>query len=301
MKKTVLIRIFGVVFMLLSLVFISRVARRDFHKNSNIELQNIGDFKKLEFNAGFNSEVALALQLSKSSVIIQHLEDPDDEILRDLAWKEFATFKKSFLGDTIFWLSAENKDFYSDMAFSYNVNPNNPDDYWYNLTIHDTEVYNFNINYNAVMDKTMLWVNVPVRNDRDVVVGMVGTGIPISDFTDTMFSTLDEDIVMYFYNDKLEITGTRDSENVADKILITSSMPEIKGQNLIVEETTFINNVHGAYMLLPFNEVGWTAVIHIPYNFVGFLQNAYKPFIIFLLINLAIWLYAIIMHASLSN
>ena len=294
MKKSTKIKIAFVVFTLISIAFISRFARYEFHKDSMELLEGVGEIKRLEFDAGFKSEVALALQLSKSPIVIQHFENPEDEAIKAMAWEEFETYMNSFLGKSIFWLSVLEKDFYSDMAFSYHVNPNNPDDYWYNLTIYETDVYNFNINYNSTLNKTMLWVNVPVRNNGGAVVGMVGTGIPIGDFTDTMFSTLDEDITMYFYNQQLEITGTRGNENLADKLLITSSLPELEGKELIYDELSFLNTVRGSYIFLPFKEIGWTAVLYVPYTFTQFLRHAIKPFVIFMLVNFFIWLYAVI-------
>ena len=294
MKKSTKIKIAFVVFTLISIAFISRFARYEFHKDSMELLEGVGEIKQLEFDAGFKSEVALALQLSKSPVVIQHFENPADEVVKAMAWEEFETYMNSFLGKSIFWLSVLEKDFYSDMAFSYHVNPNNPDDYWYNLTIYETDVYNFNINYNPTLNKTMLWVNVPVRNNGGAVVGMVGTGIPIGDFTDTMFSTLDEDITMYFYNQQLEITGTRGNENLADKLLITSSLPELEGKELIYDELSFLNTVRGSYIFLPFKEIGWTAVLYVPYTFTQFLRHAIKPFVVFMLVNFFIWLYAVI-------
>ena len=294
MKKATKIKIAFVVFMVASFTFIAMHASSEFHKAANEQLKNIGDLKKLEFEAGFDSEVAMALLLAKSPVVIKHFEDPTNQELKDLAWEEFATFKDSFLGKNIFWLSVAEKDFYSDMQFSYHVDPNNPDDYWYNLTIFETETYNFNVNYNAILDKTMLWLNVPVRNERKAVVGMVGTGIPFSDFINIMYSTLDKNVELYFFNNLLELTGSNGDVNLADKISITSVLPELEGSNLFVKEATFVNTLHGAYILLPFPEVGWVAVLHTPFTWGEFVRYSLKGIIAFFLVNLAIWLYACI-------
>lgn len=294
MKKSIRIKIAFVVFMVVSFIFIAMHASSEFHKVANEELKSIGELKKLEFKAGFDSEVAMALQLAKSPVVIKHFEDPSNEELKALAWEEFFTFKESFLGKNIFWVSVIEKDFYSDMEFSYHVDPNNPDDYWYNLTIFETDTYNFNVNYNAVLDKTMLWLNVPVRNERKTVVGMVGTGIPFSDFIDVMYSTLDKKTELYFFNSLLELTGSNGEENLADKIPITEVLPELVGNELFVNETSFVNTLYGAYMFLPFQEVGWVAVLRIPFTWGEFARGSLKGIIVFFLVNLLIWLYACI-------
>lgn len=292
MKKGTKIKIAFVLFMSVSLLLIGRCASSEFHKTSNEKFKNVGNLKSLEFKAGFDSEVAKALQLAKSPVIIKHFDDPSDETLKELAWEEFATFKDSFLGKTVFWLSVADKDFYSDMKFSYHVDPNNPDDYWYNLTIYETDVYNFNINYNAALGRAMLWVNVPVRNEQKKVVGMVGTGIPFTNFIDIMYTTLDKNIQMYFFNSSLELTGSNTGENLADKIPITTILPELEDYDLVVTEPTFVNTLHGAYMFMPFKEVNWTAVFYIPYTWIEFVRGSLKGILIFLLVNLFIWLYA---------
>lgn len=294
MKKSIRIKIAFVVFMVVSFTFIAMHASSEFHKVANEELKSIGELKKLEFKAGFDSEVAMALQLAKSPVVIKHFEDPSNEELKALAWEEFFTFKESFLGKNIFWVSVIEKDFYSDMEFSYHVDPNNPDDYWYNLTIFETDTYNFNVNYNAILDKTMLWLNVPVRNERKTVVGMVGTGIPFSDFIDVMYSTLDKKTELYFFNSLLELTGSNGEENLADKIPITEVLPELVGNELFVNETSFVNTLYGAYMFLPFQEVGWVAVLRIPFTWGEFARGSLKGIIVFFLVNLLIWLYACI-------
>ena len=75
MKKATKIKIAFVVFMVASFTFIAMHASSEFHKAANEQLKNIGDLKKLEFKAGFDSEVAMALQLAKSPVVIKHFEE----------------------------------------------------------------------------------------------------------------------------------------------------------------------------------------------------------------------------------
>ena len=111
MKKSTAIKIAAIVFVLVSVAFVSRCARHEFYQKSCENLQRIGEIKKLEFKAGFNSEVSLARQLSKSPVVVQYMEDPTNEVIKNLAWEEFAMFKESFLGNTVFWLSVQEKDF----------------------------------------------------------------------------------------------------------------------------------------------------------------------------------------------
>ncbi|MBQ4331638.1 MAG: hypothetical protein IJC31_07370 [Spirochaetaceae bacterium] len=294
MKKSTKIKIAFVVFTLISIAFISRFARYDFYRDSREQLDSIGVVKRLEWEAGFRSEIALALQLSKSPAVIQHFENPSDEVLRAAAWKEFSIYRESFQGKVVHWLSVAEKDYYVDMEFAQHVDPNNPADFWYNKTIYETDDYNLVVNYYDVIDKTMLWVNIPVRNDAGAVVGLAGSAIPVTDYVDTMFSTLDEDITMYFYDNAGIITGARDEMSLESKMAITDVLPNLAEVDLAVAEDTYLDTVYGTYAFLPFKDVGWTAVLHVPYTFTQFLRHAARPFVVFMLVNFFIWLYAVI-------
>ena len=86
------------------------------------------------------------------------------------------------MSKSLYWTSDSDLEFWSDMKYSYTVNPSAPSDYWYNMNLYETEENNFNINYNDVLKSTSLWVNAVVR-DNGKPVGTVGTGIPIQQFT----------------------------------------------------------------------------------------------------------------------
>ena len=41
------------------------------------------------------------------------------------------------------------------MQYSYTLDPTDPNEYWYNMTMYETDVYNFNINYNPQLKQTL--------------------------------------------------------------------------------------------------------------------------------------------------
>lgn len=189
------------------------------------ELERIANQKNLEFQANLNSQIILALQMAKSPVVVDYFLDPKDDDLFEQAKKEIAAYQESFLGRTSFWINAKDLKFYSDLKYSYTLDPSNPDDYWWNMTMKETEVYNFNINYNKELGKTMLWLNVVVRDTKDNAIGIVGTGIPITEFVNDMYKNLPAGINMYLYNNSLEVTGAKDQKILAEKHSITEFLP----------------------------------------------------------------------------
>lgn len=167
-------------------------------------------------------EIALTKKLATSPSVIEFFEDTEDERLRKHSWEEFESFMNAFSSHIIFWANDTDKEFYNGMEYSYTINPDNPADYWYKMTLYETDVYNFNINYNADLDMTCLWLNAVVRDAKMKPIGLCGTGIELDSFIDKCYESLDETIGMYFFNETKEITGALDKQIVVDKVHIDS-------------------------------------------------------------------------------
>lgn len=168
-------------------------------------------------------EIALTKKLATSPTALEYFQNPDDQILREKAFREFASFRDAFSSHIIFWANDIDKDFYNGMEYSYTINPDNPADYWYKMTLYETDVYNFNINYNADLDMTCLWLNAVMRDAKKKPIGLSGTGIELDAFINSCYQSLSDKITMYFFNEAKEITGVRDDKQmVVDKKLIDS-------------------------------------------------------------------------------
>lgn len=233
-------------------------------QNARNSMEQIAGQKNLEFQANLNSQIILALQMSKSPTIVDYMLDPSDPVKAETALKEFSVYQDSFLGKTSFWVGSNDLRFYSDLKYSYTVNPDNPDDYWYNMTVNETPVYNFNINYNKELNKTLLWLNVVVHDYDGKAIGIVGTGIPLTSFVEDMYKGISSDIQMFLYNDKLEITGAKDSSLLADKVLISKDYPMITEDYAVVKENVHLANAMGEYLIAPVEVIGWNLLIYSP-------------------------------------
>lgn len=230
------------------------------------ELERIANQKNLEFQANLNSQIILALQMAKSPVVVDYFLDPKDDDLFEQAKKEIAAYQESFLGRTSFWINAKDLKFYSDLNYSYTLDPSNPDDYWWNMTMKETEVYNFNINYNKELGKTMLWLNVVVRDTKDNAIGIVGTGIPITEFVNDMYKNLPAGINMYLYNNSLEVTGAKDQKILAEKHSITEFLPGLDNDKALTDQMISFTK-KGEYVINPIKVIGWNLVLFVPAQF----------------------------------
>jgi signal transduction histidine kinase/CheY-like chemotaxis protein/HPt (histidine-containing phosphotransfer) domain-containing protein len=194
---------------------------------------------RLRLATTVDSELALVLKMADTPVIRQYFMDPSDPALGLLAQTEFTLYQEHFNNKIVFWINDVDKLFYLTGNAPYVVNPDDPENYWYNLTLYETEKFNFNINFNPNLNQINLWVNVPVFTDaHDVVkkpLGMLGIGINLTDFSNFLVSSyrkFDENITPYMFNKFNEITSAVDYDLVENKVRIDELLGET-GKELI--------------------------------------------------------------------
>lgn len=259
-----------------------------FRSKSHELLNQTAQIEKSEFESNLKSEIQLVLLMAKSPVIIKYFENPTDGDISREALAELKLYQDSLKSKSTFWISSYDLKFYSGMQFINTLNPNAPENYWYNMTMSDTAAYNFNINYNPDLKKVLFWINAVVKNDSGNPIGVIGTGIPLSDFVDEMYANMksDKKKCMYIYNSSLEITGADDLSLIENKMHIDQHISSLKGKNLKVRQNTFISTAKGEYLLVPIQNLGWTILLFAPYT-IG-------QFLLFVLIPLSILFFVIV-------
>lgn len=283
-KRKVFTLIFILVAVVVLLASVLIGGRMGFRKSADEKLTHAAELKTLEFQSSLTGELTLVRQMIRSPSIADYLENPDEPTVRQMALKEFGEYQNSFISKSLFWVSDKDLVFYSDMEPAYTVDPEDPDSYWYKMTMYETEEYNFNINYNPDLNVTMLWVNAVVRNKAGTPVGIAGTGIPLTDFISSMYKGLDSSIEMYMFNDNLEITGAKDQSILAENFTVIDKMPELKNTN---PKATALNVYHGTryeFVLAPMDLINWHLAMGIEFGVKEFFTNALTPFVIALVV-----------------
>jgi len=190
------------------------------------ELVQAIEIERIKLEASVNGEIALALKMATSPLIIQHFLNPDEPTLKRRAFDEIESYRQAFASGQVFWASDIDKEFYFDENNHNTVDTDNPDNYWYKMTLYETEKYNFNINYNAEIQKIMLWINATVfdasRPSRlgignGLPIGLVGTGIDLTSFIDSIYAGYKGKSELYLFNSDWEITGASDSSLITKK------------------------------------------------------------------------------------
>ena len=196
------------------------------------ELVKVIDIERIKLEASVNGEIAIALKMAASPLLIRHFLNPRDAELRRIAFEEIVGYQNAFKSNMVFWCSDIDKEFYFSEDNHYTVNPDDPDSYWYKMTLYETERFNFNINYNEQVQKIMLWINAPVFDSRRTPIGLVGTGIDLTEFINSIYKNYSGRGDLYLFNALGEITGARDTKLITDKTTITTALGDMGAEIL---------------------------------------------------------------------
>jgi signal transduction histidine kinase/CheY-like chemotaxis protein len=240
------------------------------------QLSIASETMRLSLTTTVNSELALVLKMADTPVIRQYFMNPSDPALKALADTEFTLYKEHFNSKMVFWVNDIDKIFYSTGNEPYVVNPDDPESYWYNLTLYETEKFNFNINYNPNLDQIYLWVNVPVFADVNALrkpIGMLGTGINLtgfSNFVATSYHKINNKITPYIFNKYDEITAAVDYDLVENKVRLDELLGEtgkklIKAAHNLAEiEDPFFYYDKEIYLVNSIPTMEWFIVVSYP-------------------------------------
>jgi len=216
-----LILIVGSIAFILSMRQIART-------NKGVELSQKLETERIWLESTVKAEVTMVLKMANSPVITRYFANPKDAYLRTNAMEEIDSFRRFFSdGYAIFWINDVDRMFYFDGVEPYLLDSENPENYWYKMTLYETEDYNFNINYNPDIQAIKLWINAPVFGNNKKPVGMLGTGIELSAFTERIYKSFDERRGFYFFNGAGEITGAADIELAVNKVNIMDELGDM--------------------------------------------------------------------------
>jgi signal transduction histidine kinase/CheY-like chemotaxis protein len=201
--------------------------QRIIRANKGRELSQQLEIERIKLESSVNREISIVLKLADSRLIQNYFAKPENHELEKMAFDEIATYRKAFVANTIFWINVIDKKFYSDAKYAYTLDVEDTVNYWYDLTLYNTEKYNFNINYNPELNNIKLWINAPVFDDEHKPLGIVGTSILLSDMVELLYKNHANKAEYYLFNAAGEITGAKNLELVYAKKNIGEELSNI--------------------------------------------------------------------------
>jgi len=268
--------------------------RQIVRESTGNELSRMLEIERIKLESSVNAEIAIALKMADSPLIQRYFVNPNDAELEKIAFEEIAGYRRAFAANTVFWVNDKDKKFYSDDAFSFVVDTSDPGNYWYLMTLNETEKYNFNINYNPDLDKTNLWINAPVFSGQHKPIGILGTGIDLTVFIDSIYSGYTGRAQLYFFNELGEITGAKDSSLVADKKVIDKELGTVgteifsRVKNIKPGEIQHFSSSRGEIAVGTVPALGWYVTAVMPQTISDYLSTTMTALFLAMLVVVAL-------------
>jgi signal transduction histidine kinase/CheY-like chemotaxis protein len=270
--------------------------RQIIRANAKNELSQMLEIKRIKMETYVKSEITIVRKMGDSPLIRDYFIHPADEQLETQAFKEIASYRGAFENKSVFWVNDVDKIFHIDDTAPYTVNPNNPDNYWYHMTLYKTESYNLNINYNPDIDRLRLWVNAPVFDDNKRPIGMVGTGLDLSEFVRALFSDIEDRMEFYFFNAYGEITGAKNIELMSSKTQVDYALANVNidildaATSLAPGEMRALALPHGNIVIGTIPQLKWYSVVSMPDSINDYKTTMTALFLVVLVVILLIFI-----------
>jgi len=245
------------------------------------ELKKSVELERLRLEAFIDAEIVIILKMSDSPLIKKIFYGVNTPEMNKLILEEINAYSRALSGKSIFWVDDRDRIFNTTSHAPYIVDPDDPVNYWYNMTLNDTKLYNLNINFNPDLNVTNLWINAPVFNDSGKAVGMVGAGIDLTYYIDSIYKNYSGNALLYFFNIAGEITGASDISLTKEKIHLTQELNETGEEilnsieKLIKDEIIYFNtkNEDGVAALGAIPSLGWYITAFHHYGFAEELRT----------------------------
>lgn len=136
--------------------------------------------------AVIDREVVLAQKMADDTTLRQWFLSGDDPVLRNTALIQLESYRRLFHDKSYFAMMASTLRYYvankSEKPTMVVLKADNPADKWYFESIKNVDAYALNLDYDAAINKIKVWINVIMKDDRGNKIGIIGSGIDVSDF-----------------------------------------------------------------------------------------------------------------------
>ena len=193
--------------------------------NKGNELLRMLENERIKLETSVNNEITIVMKLAESPLIGRYFANPADTGLATMVFEEIASYRGA-ISESVFWINDIDKMFYMDKNWPYEIDPDSPENAWYNRTMYGAKTYNFDINFNPQHRVIKLWIRAPVLDRRLRPIGVVGVGIDVTAFVSRLYEHYRGRAELYFFNAEGEITGAKDAELVINKELIEKQLGE---------------------------------------------------------------------------
>lgn len=141
-------------------------------------------------------EVALSLKLSDDAVVRRWVARADDPALKSAALQQLESYRRFFRDQNYFVARNVDLSYFNADRTSPPGQPKTSQlsstrgaDSWYFKTLERVSTFELNLDYNVLIKKTNVWINVIIRDDQGAKIGIGGTGLDLTDFLESIVNS----------------------------------------------------------------------------------------------------------------
>jgi HAMP domain-containing protein len=134
-------------------------------------------------------ELALAQKLAGSPVLLKWAKNEKNQECMKNGIAELESFRNFFADKSYFVAICSSRNYYFNNSSNnfagkqlrYQLDSKEPENRWFFATLESKDDYRLNVDHDEKLGETKVWINV-VFKDGDRPLGIVGTGIDLSEF-----------------------------------------------------------------------------------------------------------------------
>ncbi|MBA4383052.1 MAG: GGDEF domain-containing protein, partial [Sideroxydans sp.] len=157
-------------------------------------------------------EIKLARQMASEPALLKMALNEGDAAARQRAINVMERYRIDFRDHSYFAaFSRSGKYYFNDAAnkyvgrqYRYTLSPNKKDDKWFYATLKEGKDYQVNLDPDTHLGVVKVWINVLLKNG-DEVLGVIGTGIDLTDFLKESVGLEQEGIHNFFVDKNMAI------------------------------------------------------------------------------------------------
>ncbi len=206
---------------------ISILVFRNFQvKNFHEQLGSIIGASKTEIQTEIIKAFEASYIITENSSLKKWYQGNPDPVYKELALEDLASLISNRGYNASFAASLLTKEFYVGDSLINILSESDPDDSWFFDTLDSRERISINIDHNAELGETMLWVNTLIPGNKDYL-GIAGIGLDIEKFISEMVSHSPGENGIIFLTDKEHTVKVSSRDEFNGK-----TMEEILGNEL---------------------------------------------------------------------
>ncbi len=166
-------------------------------------------------------EIALARQATEGPLLKEWAANEHDPKLYKRAMEKMDTMRNHFRGGNYFAVLLKSRNlYYNDSSgtfdgrqLRYTLDPTDPDDGWFFDFIQTKDTHRVRVATNHKLGVSKIWIRVPII-DGDEIVGVLGTGIDLDDFTHNVSNIEQPGVTNMFINQNAVIQIYNDDDHI---------------------------------------------------------------------------------------